>query len=267
MPKTLTIIPIAGIGNRILGVISGLYLVYYLRQYSHLHILWHINYECSIQLQDILDIRYEYKYDNIDNYFNNIDATKLNKLDNDTLLVNSVYPPKHFKDFKKWVTNNDNITLKEQNNIADHNMIGLHCRRSDFGVTGSPYEKDEEELIFQHLKLDKDVLTQISNFTASIFISTDSVYTLAFFRHALDTRLYYCKKKHYPYYMHRNKESCLEAVIDLFNLSKCGIIIRDSSSSFGAIAHLFGQNQLITMKRDILATPCNGFTGFTDRQT
>lgn len=261
--KDLYVAPICGIGNRMLAILTALYYKYGDDKYSNASVLWARDLEfclnhsellkADIDFINLIGIYKSYKYEDKSHdqviYEHNthyyVKACNIFKNDNRKNVLN-------------WIRSRSryyyDLTTKPAK-IPD-NSIGLHCRRSDYGINIKGKVASDEQIMDAHIALDIQFANIIDSMykTEPLFICTDSAYTLAYFKNRFGDRLNYLPKSQYPKYSNRNETILREAILDFSTLSNCKLIHRDSNSTFSFAASLIKNAKLRTWNRPVLKT-------------
>jgi len=250
--KELKVSTVGGLGNRLLGIISTIWMIE-TKKYDSATIYWDKRHHCDINFDEIVCL----KHNKIRIIYNKNfkKMTDINKIDKDNFIeACDMYGPK--LKITDWAKNNINKFIKFKVNDDNNYQIGLHCRRTDWGMTDNDNTRiiSLEDAALNHIKLDERCVNYIiSNFkNQKIFVSTDSVNTIGFLKLKLPNTVIYNEKQYYPVYSSRSNLSMIEAIKDLVSLSKCELIIRDSTSTFPFISSVIGNKELITLNRSNL---------------
>lgn len=259
--RTILIHAIGGLGNRLLTIFSAIRELEK-RRYDTVIIQWDKTFDCNIELNKIIELRSGQILLNPPEYMQSSD------LPVNTLVNLGGYD--YFKSYRLF-DNFDTLNQDEQiywarNNICNYisfkentphtNLIGIHCRRSDWGKGDANCDSAmcDEDLEYNHMVLNHlfyDYLVTQSLTDKELFITTDSISTLAFFRYKLP-HVVFNKKFNYNRYTLRSEESMTESIKDFVSLIACKYIIRDSRSSFSLVASIIGNKPLFTWDRPVL---------------
>lgn len=243
------VIPVGGLGNRILAILSGLRLVQK-GYYKSMRICWEAAEEVAAEISDIFDttnlnlglpfadgpilpLHNRPKGTPVPNY-NRINIisfdrfTSINDKDHSTFHDDLKDNCCHLK-FRS-----DLVALA--NTIDPNKCVGVHCRRTDFWVT------NHEQAARKYIALDRNLAKYLTiKFPdKTFFIATDSPYTMVFFEEFFRGREIHFPKGNYPIWRSRNLKSIQEAVVDMILLSRCETIVADSTSTFSLVAAWLG---------------------------
>ncbi len=266
--RTILIHAIGGLGNRLLSIFSAIREVDKHR-YDTVIIQWDKTFDCSVELSNIIELKSEQILLNPSRFLQSPDLPVDIIIDlggYDYIKSYRLFDSTNVLDYDEqinWARENINKYLSFKQKTYDTNLIGIHCRRSDWGKSDANCNAvfDDEDLEYNHMALNHlfyDYLTSQSLIDQELFITTDSISTLAFFRYKLPS-LSYNKKSNYNKYTQRSEESMTEAIQDLASLASCKYIIRDSRSSFSLIASIFGNKPLLTWNRPVLVESGCGY--------
>lgn len=266
--RTILIHAIGGLGNRLLSIFSAIREVDRHR-YDTAIIQWDKTFDCSIQLESIIESKSERILLNPPELLQSADLPVDVIIDlggYDYIKSYRLFDSTNVLDYDEqinWAKENIHRYLSFKQEITDTGLIGIHCRRSDWGKGDASCNAtvDDEDLEYNHMVLNHlfyDHLVSQSLANHELFITTDSISTLAFFRYKLPS-LTYNKKSNYSKYTQRSEESMVEAVQDLTTLASCKYIIRDSRSSFSLVASIFGNRPLLTWNRPVLVESGCGY--------
>jgi len=232
-----------------------------LSRYDAIIIKWDIDSNCNINVLDvftfrndiIIDTTDKYKITNIGGYNQIIESGWYDYIRTSTLFDSHV--PVDVEYIVGWLKANlhDHLIFKLVR--PDKETIGIHCRRGDWGRADNNCREviNLEDIQYNHLLLDLAFFEYIKKYEdTTIFISTDSASTLAFFRHQFKDRLFYNKKVEYSYTTTKSPRSMIEAIEDLTSLAACKLIIRDSHSTFSLVASILGCKPLDSWDRPVL---------------
>jgi len=269
--KNLVIIPVCGLGNRVLGMISAAYAVA-MRAHKQVYVLWFRDFECNINVSDIIETNINVlyntaQYDNYaitaDNYIPGVKNHQQLFADHEYSKLCYLYPTDRTPEIAEWAKHNISRYFKFKDHLNpqidfDDDIIGIHCRRADWGVQIAGNLLLDEDKAMQHMELDCQFADEIEKENRrKIFLSTDSPYTLAYFKRRFGKKLLYNSKKHYNQFTNRSELSIYEAATDMLSLSKCSMIYRDSNSTFSLAACILGNKPLMTWSRTLMLE-CGG---------
>lgn len=258
---TLVIRPQCGLGNRMCALFSAIMAVA-CGQYRSLVIVWDRDGHCDIDLEEVLTIK------NIPCQIINSSQSDYNTPFN-RIAINGEYhgiatvyffPSRatNYGDYKSciysWAWHNlDRYVDWVMYDTCHHSKLGLHCRRSDYGATQGHTVIDD--LSGQRKILDHQFLEYSSKYIdqfESAFLATDSVATQQHFIDVFGDKIKYHHKNRFPVDTIRTG-LMRDSLIDLHNLSKAQLLLRDSVSTFSLLAHIIGRNYLITWRRPTMA--------------
>ena len=272
----LTVVPVGGLGNRLLALFSAIHLVS-IGKFDSLRVLWDVHEECNIAFEDIGTINTPHEMihgDDLgfrsDNSWSSVGSfgsvrrggERLNEFlpyfDGQiiTTCTNFSCPQTHCDGVHPTIIDLPHANLfqfaekhyQKANTIDVSGHIGIHCRRTDFATFVVHSEIEEGYMIFT--ASDDKMINYANSITDKLFIATDSPYTLARLRTAVGSRLIHYPKHHYPIYsgkmvaswkpIERSADCVVDAIIDIILLSRCTQIIAESASSFPTISSILG---------------------------
>lgn len=242
----LCVIPLCGLGNRLLVIASGLRLLNN-GYYDRLRIEWDPTDELDSHPHELfmIDANFEYgrRFEEapllpLCSLPSGVRISKKNKLN-----------VMHFAPFR---SKDDDISadltvsykrafksltfLPEFHAIADmidvSKAIGIHCRRSDY------WGGNHEEAARHHMSLDELFANyiELTYPDRTFFLASDSPYTIIYFEKRFGDRLKYYSKADYPQQHIRNNKCVRNSIVDIILLGRCEKIIADSNSTFSLSA-------------------------------
>lgn len=265
----LIVIPIGGLGNRLLAVFSAIRHVVEGR-FNSATICWLKDIECGIDLDELFTINLP----NIhiighrhllpekmtlhelvkkgENVF--LEACYLFDIMGEQLCIND----RHLE----WYKNNIDLFIKILIKCVPLDLtsdlstiIGVHCRRSDWGLYNDNQQIiDNHELLIDRLNSDFASYLKAINVN-KFFLATDCKKTLELLKSQND--ILYQDKCHYPPYhiwngIGRDRQVMIESFVDMILLSKCARIISDSYSTFSLAASILGNIDRLIWNRTVL---------------
>ena len=256
----LTLVPVGGLGNRLLALFSAIHLVS-VKKFDSLRILWAASSsECNIAFRDLGVINIPHEIVTYNNYGGplpppHISPGKMHEFFpyfDGQIIVSCT-------DFSNFLTHCDGIHptainlphtnlfqftdkhYQKADTIDVNGRTGIHCRRTDWH-----HAIEIEEGYMKFAASDNKIISYINSTDDKLFIATDSPYALARLRTATGDRLIHYPKQHYPTNpvnhkaAQRNTACVSDAIIDIILLSRCTQIIADSASSFSTVSGILG---------------------------
>lgn len=276
-PKLLYVTPPGGIGNRLITIFTAIaYCV--LEKYDGIIIRWAVNSHCHIDLDAIIKLRnINHQIVKTEDYIigpnDSVEKRFLIQKNVGLFGTGFIYETMHNIDnnfsseyLMQWVINNigtyiDFVPYKPIASVE----FGVHCRRSDWGVTSKNNHDITDNLFDKRTILDIEFEKFISPIVTnhSTFLSTDSIRTEQYIK-SKHPHIITMRKSKYPTSTDRDAIMTKEALIDLHTLAASRTIIRDSNSTFSYIAALMNggllkPNRLITWSRPVLQVSGPGF--------
>lgn len=254
--KQLIIYPVGGLGNRMQSIFSGIRKCTQ-NKYSSMIVIW-TGADCCIDLEEIVIFnnvkvkieRIDHPHENAKYRMPNISSVGYGwKIEEERDLVTSctfldnndvAWSYQHINKYIEWI----------QYPTTTNVQIGVHCRRSDWGLYYTQYETIKQQQTIIDENFIDYILPLVEN--KYFFLATDSITTLDTFKRIFGSRAITYSKSEYPTDCVRNKQTMIESLFDLHSLAKCNTIIRDSDSSYSLLSHIIGQNKIITYERPIL---------------
>ena len=258
--KHLVLTPCAGLGNRMLAILSALRYIE-LGCYKTLTICWVKHGHCPIDLSEIADILVD--HDIMDSFvagstpqFQLVKGYKYDKI-----MASNIWNSQDdiLESWIPWARQCKLIKWKLPEPICQPD-VGIHCRRSDWGVCDFQRQLHSDSYAL-HSQLDQTYYDEIAdNIKGKAFISSDSYETIEYFK-SKRPDIISQNKSQYSNNSERSLVMMREALIDLATLAKCRVIYRDSSSTFSLLASIIGRNRLITWRRPYLDQSGTGYLG------
>lgn len=268
----LTLVPVGGLGNRLLALFSAVHLIS-IGAFDSLRVLWEVCQECNIAFEDIGTINIPHEMiihdkpprnrEILNQLFPYLDGQIITTCTNFSCSTPWLgCAQKHIggihQRFAECICprcsfefNNANLFqfaekhYQKANTIDVSGHIGIHCRRTDW-----PHNGEIEEGYMKFTASDNKMINYANSITDKLFIATDSPYTLAHLRTAVGNRLIHYPKHHYPIYsgemmagwkpIERSANCVSDAIIDIILLSRCTQIVADSTSTFPTISGILG---------------------------
>lgn len=269
--KQVYLTPPGGMGNRLMAIFTAIaYCV--LEKYDKLTIRWAVNDHCNTSIHSIIKLK---------NINNQIIETNEYVIESNGLIsknvalfgngfifqspygnINSIL---HQNAILQWIISNisNYVDFVPYQPIAVV-KFGLHCRRSDWGVTTKNNHDITDDIFNKRTILDVEFEKFVNPIISGkpTFLSTDSIRTEEYFK-SKHPAIIISKKTQYPISTNRNKAMAHDALIDLHTLAASEVIVRDSGSTFSYIAAIMNggllkENRLITWQRPVLQNPGPG---------
>lgn len=244
-PLDNAIIPIGGLGNRLLRIFKAIQL-----SHSPLNIIWVKNPHCQIDLNQLIKILIPHQTKTYNNYH-----TALKNNPNNYGLS---YPSLDANLYWLHTQLPNYIQFQPPQNPQPPQPIAIHARRSDWGLMINGQINHNH--IQQQDYLDQEFIKYLKPIIKNqpFYLSTDSQRTKYHFQTHYPTQLHHQKQANYPTNYIRNHQETISAWNDLHALATATTIIRDSGSTYSLIAHIINRNNIITWQRPTLQIPGTG---------
>ena len=257
----LTVVPVGGLGNRLLALFSALQLVS-AGEFSSLRVLWAKSaLECGIEFGELGVINIPHEIIT----YNTYKELSLHPICHQAWRKNNQFLPyldgqiiissTRFPNMLARLDGYDDLRrgnlfrfkdkhYRKADTINVDGRTGIHCRRTDWHSIAI------EEGYMKFVASDDKMIRYINSTADELFVATDSPYTLARLRTVTGGRQIHYPKQYYPttYPLpagacQRNMDCVNDAIIDMILLSRCTQIIADSASSFSTISSILGNIQ------------------------
>lgn len=259
--KDLIVAPVCGLGNRTLSTIAALYYKHNSTNYRDVSLYWVRDSEFSMSFLDVYDadIKCEESDEEMVSYYHQ-DRLKKNHIydmgKHYFIKVCDFFPKNARSDITAWAkehTRNHLRFVSEPSIQLPKQTVGIHCRRSDYGININGKVATKEQIADNHVRLDIEFGNEIKKRYPyqQLFISTDSAHTLAYFKYMFKDRILYTTKTDYPTHSNRSEEAIKQAIDDFMILSSCEIIYRDSNSTFSYAAGMINNSKIETWERPV----------------